>query len=284
MQVDTLFHNARLVDGGGTAWFRGDLAVKDGKIAAMGNLAGIEAARTIDALDKYLTPGFIDSHTHFDWVLLERPAVLSEMRQGVTTLIIGECGYSAAPVSDESVGPYNKYVGFLRGGVDPQYTWRSFKEWLDRLDSLPLGQNVRSYVGHATIWMTANGFNYHSPGPAGIKKMIGMVERCMEEGACGLTSGLIYFPGMNCPPEEMIQVVSGLTARRGVYETHMSSEGDRLLECVRHSIEVGEKNRVPVQIAHHKASGPRNWGMLKHSLRLIEEARVRGVEDRKSVV
>lgn len=278
MQVDILFRNARLVDGAGTPWFRGDLAVREGKIAAMGNLSGIEAGRVIDAEDRYLMPGFIDAHTHYDWVLLEKPAIYAELCQGVTTLAIGQCGYSGAPVSDESIELYNKYVGFLRGGFNPDWTWRSFKEWLDRLDSLPLGQNVRSFAGHATIWMTALGFTYHRPDQGEMQKMVSMLERCMEEGACGMTSGLVYSPGMNCPSDEMMEIVRGLISHRGVYETHMRSESARMVECVKDSIAVGEKNGVPVQIAHHKAAGPRNWGSIKTSLRLIEEARERGVD------
>jgi N-acyl-D-amino-acid deacylase len=278
MQVNTLFRNARIVDGAGTPWFCGDLAISDGKIAAMGNLFGVEAEQTIDAHDKYLAPGFIDGHTHFDWVLLKKPTVFSELYQGVTTLVIGQCGYSAAPVSDESIEPYNRYVGFVRAGVDPDWTWRTFKEWLDHLSSLPLGQNVRSYVGHATVWMTALGFTYHSPSREEMKKMIGMVERCMDEGACGMTSGLVYSPGMSCSADEMGEVVRGLIPRRGVYETHMRSESARMIECVKETLAIGEKNGIPVQISHHKAAGEKNWGKLKHSLRLIEEARERGVD------
>jgi N-acyl-D-aspartate/D-glutamate deacylase len=278
MQADILFQNARLVDGAGTPWFRGDLAVREGAIVAMGNLPGMEAGQVIDARDRYLMPGFIDAHTHYDWVLLKKPAIFAELRQGVTTLAIGQCGYSGAPVSDDSIELYNKYVGFLRGGVTPDWTWRSFKEWLDHLDSLPLGQNVRSYVGHATIWMTALGFTYHRPDPDEMKKMVSMLERCMEEGACGMTSGLVYSPGMNCLHDEMTEVVRGLVPRRGVYETHMRSESSRMVECVKDSIAVGEANGIPVQIAHHKAAGPKNWGSIKESLRLVAEARERGVD------
>lgn len=278
MQVKTLIRNARIIDGAGTPWFRGDVAVDDGKIAAMGTLHGIEAATTIDAEDKYVTPGFIDAHTHSDFVLLESPSALAKLRQGVTTQLIGECGYSAAPVTDESIEPYNQYVGFLRAGVEPKWTWRSFKEWLDHLAGLPLGTNVRSYVGHATIWMTTLGFTYREPSPEEMNKLIAVLERCIDEGACGMTSGLIYSPGMHCPPMEMSSIARGLIPRRGVYESHMRNESSSMVECVKETIAVGESNGIPIQIAHHKAGGPKNWGALKQSLKLIEEARERGVD------
>lgn len=278
MQVDTLIRNARIVDGAGTPWFRGDVAVDGETIAAMGVLQGITAGRVIDAGDNYLTPGFIDAHTHSDFVLLESPSALGKLRQGITTQIIGQCGYSAAPVSDASIAPYHQYVGFLRAGVEPEWTWRSFREWLAHLGSLPLGTNVRSYVGHATIWMTTLGFTYKTPGPEEMKAMIDLVMRCMDEGACGMTSGLIYSPGMSCPPEELREVTKGLVPRRGVYESHMRSESSAMVECVKETIAVGEENGIPIQIAHHKAAGPKNWGALNESLRLIDEARARGVD------
>lgn len=274
-----LIHNARIADGSGSPWYRGSVAVDDGRIAAVGlSLQGIEAAETIDAQDRYLAPGFVDTHTHSDFVLLDTPSALAKLRQGITTQVIGQCGYSGAPVSDESVESYNQYIGFIRAGVDPAWTWRSFKEWLDTLAALPLGTNVRSYVGHATVWMTTLGFTYRTPDPGEISTMAKLVERCMEEGACGMTSGLVYSPGMSCPAEEISAVARGLTARQGVYESHMRSESSKMLDCVRESIAVGEKNGIPVQIAHHKAAGPKNWGALKQSLKLIEEARERGVD------
>ncbi|GHU33357.1 aminoacylase [Betaproteobacteria bacterium] len=278
MQVQTVIRNARIIDGAGTPWFRGDVAVDQGKIAAMGVLQGLEAKETLDAGDKYLMPGFIDAHTHSDFVLLKNPSALFKLRQGVTTQLIGECGYSAAPVTDESVVPYSQYIGFLRAGVEPQWTWRSFKEWLDHLASLPLGTNVRSYVGHATVWMSTLGFTYRTPTPEEMQKMIALVERCMDEGACGMTSGLIYSPGMYCPHEEMKEIMRGLVPKRGVYESHMRNESSSMLDCVKETIDVGEANGIPVQIAHHKACGVKNWGALEKSLKLIDEARARGVD------
>ncbi len=274
-----LIRDARIVDGAGTPWFRADVAVSHGRIAAMGCLGPeVQAARIVEARDRCLMPGFIDPHTHSDFVLLGAPGADDKLLQGVTSQAIGECGFSAAPVTDASIAEYNRYVGFLRAGVEPAWTWRGFGQWLDHLDALPLGTNVVSYVGHATVWTSIMGFTYRTPLASETAAMADLVRACMDEGACGMTSGLVYPPGMNCPPEEVSAVAAGLRERRGVYESHMRNESWNLLACVAETIAVGERNHIPVQIAHHKACGPKNWGMLSRSLEMIDAARQRGVD------
>ena len=279
MQADIVFHNARIVDGAGTPWFRGDVAVADGCIMAMGLLGpDVQAKTVVDAKDRYLMPGFIDPHTHSDFVLLAHPNATGKLVQGVTTQGIGQCGYSGAPVADESYGKYSEYNGFIRAGVEPDWNWRSFSQWLDRLESLPLGTNIRSFVGHATIYTAVAGFTYHQPSAAELTAMTELVRTAMDEGACGLTSGLIYPPGMNCSPEEICAVAAGLREKRGLYESHLRNESWDLLKCVKETIEVGRRNGIPVQISHHKACGVKNFGLLRKSLELIDQARDEGVD------
>jgi N-acyl-D-amino-acid deacylase len=279
MQADTVIRNARIVDGAGTPWFRGDVAVTDGRIAAVGRMRpDTQAGKVIEAGDRYLMPGFVDPHTHSDWVLLENPGAGGKLVQGVTTQAIGQCGYSGGPVTDESCEPYSDYIGFLRAGVEPDWTWRSFGQWLDRLDSLPLGTNVTSFVGHATVWTSVMGFSYRRPDTSELAAMADLVRVSMEEGACGMTSGLVYYPGLHCPPREIGAVAAGLRNRRGLYESHMRNESWNLLACVAETIDVGRQNGIAVQISHHKACGRKNHGLLPEALRLVDAARAEGLD------
>jgi N-acyl-D-amino-acid deacylase len=279
MYADTVIRNARIVDGAGTPWFRGDVAVTDGRIAAVGRISsGLRAARTIEARDRYLMPGFVDPHTHSDWVLLENPGAGGKLVQGVTTQAIGHCGYSGGPVTDASHAEYGEYIGFLRAGVGPDWTWRSFGQWLDRLETLPLGTNVISFVGHATVWTSVMGFSYRRPDASELAAMVDLVRVSLEEGACGMTSGLVYYPGMLCPPEEVSAVAAGLRDKGGLYESHMRNESWNLLACVRETIDVGRRNGIPVQISHFKATGIKNHGLLPKALEIIDAARAEGLD------
>ena len=279
MQADLVIRNARIVDGAGTPWFRGDVAITGGRITAMGRIApDMPAKRVIDAKERYLMPGFVDPHTHSDFVLLNDPDAGGKLVQGVTTQAIGQCGYSGAPVTDNSYATYSEYTGFLRGGVDPDWTWRSFGQWLDRLDSLPLGTNITSFVGHATVWTSVMGFTYRPPTSPELAKMVALVKASMDGGACGMTSGLVYPPGMNCPPEEVSAVAAGLREKRGLYESHMRNESWNLVASVAETIDVGRQNNIPVQISHFKACGVKNHGLLTKALDVIDAARAEGVD------
>lgn len=279
MQADTVIRNARIVDGTGTPWFRGDVAITNGRIAMVGQLSPhVQAAKIIDAKDRYLTPGFIDTHTHSDFVLLDYPGADGKLAQGVTTQCLGHCGYSGAPVTDASYATYSEYNGFIRAGVEPDWKWRSFGEWLDRLASLPLGTNVVSYVGHATIWTTVMGFTYRSPNTTELAAMVDLVKAAMNEGACGMSTGLVYPPGMNCPAEEVCATAAGLRPSGGLYASHMRNESWNLLACIDETIDVGRKNGVPVQIGHLKSCGVKNFGQMPLALERIDVARAEGID------
>lgn len=279
MQADTVIRNARIVDGVGTPWFRGDVAITGGRITAMGQLGpDVQAAKVIDAKDRYLMPGFIDTHTHSDFVLLDSPGADGKLAQGVTTQCLGHCGYSGAPVTDASYAAYCGYTGFLRAGVEPDWKWRSFGEWLDRLATLPLGTNVISYVGHATIWTAVLGFTYRTPSTTELAAMVDLVKIAMDEGACGLSSGLVYLPGMSCPPAEVCATAAGLRPSGGLYASHMRNESHNLLTCIDETIDVGRKNGIPVQIAHLKSCGVKNFGRMPLALERIDAARAEGID------
>lgn len=282
MTVDVLIKNARIVDGTGTPWFRGDVAVRGKEIEAVGPPGapmGCGSAETvIDAGDRYLMPGFVDMHTHSDFASLREPEADAKLCQGVTTQGIGQCGYSAAPVRDEHLKALDQYGGFFMAGVTPEWTWRSFGQWLAHLDRLNLGTNLAGFVGHGTIRIAVMGFENRSPTADELKEMTEMVKTCMAEGAVGMTSGLIYAPGIYSSQEELSRVAAGMAPFSGLYESHMRSESDDMLAGVAETIAVGRNAGVPVQISHHKANGRQNWGNVGKSLAMVDAARADGLD------
>jgi N-acyl-D-amino-acid deacylase len=276
---DIVIKNARIIDGTGAPWFTGDVGVTAGRITSMGFFPeNVAAKRVIQAQGRYLMPGFVDTHTHSDFELLRDPGLNYKLYQGVTTLAIGQCGYSAAPVIDENLHALDQYVGFIKAGVEPDWTWRSFGQWLDHIATLSPGVNIASFAGHGTIRIATMGFKNRPVTQKDIDNMTAMVRQCREQGAAGLTSGLIYPPGIWATAKELTAVTSGLCASRGTYESHMRNEAKGLLASVRETIQVGRDNDIPVQISHHKACGKENWGLIEKTLKLIEDARKSGVD------
>ncbi|MFA5473345.1 MAG: amidohydrolase family protein, partial [Aminobacteriaceae bacterium] len=212
---DLVIRNARIVDGTGTPWYRGDVAVRDGKIEHVGVLSsGVPCASEIDAGGEVLAPGFVDMHTHNDFLLLKDAETVPKLRQGVTTIMIGQCGISAAPIEGDKVPLLDAYTGFVKAGVKPEWNWRSFAEYLDVLDGLDLGVNVGSFVGHGTIRLNVLGFEDRLPTAEELGKMRNLAHTAMEEGAFGMTSGLIYPPGVYSTSEEVEEIARGLKDRQ----------------------------------------------------------------------
>ncbi|MCQ1530731.1 N-acyl-D-amino-acid deacylase family protein [Lutispora saccharofermentans] len=279
LYFDLLVMNGKIVDGTGNPWFRGDIGIKDGKISFVGKLSGEYIADdTIDAEGQVISPGFIDCHTHSDFVLLRDPEMSTKLKQGVTTQMIGPCGISAAPISSDKVALLDKYAGFAKAGVEPEYNWESLGEFLDVIDKLPLGTNIGAYVGHGTVKINVMGFDSRKPTGAELKEMRNQVKQAMIDGAFGLTTGLIYPPGLYSEPEEIEEIAKALKEFNGVYLSHMRNESKNLLKSVQETINVGENAGIAVQVHHHKAMGIKNWGIVKDSVKLIEEARQRGVD------
>jgi N-acyl-D-amino-acid deacylase len=276
---DLVIKNAKIVDGNCNPWFWGDVAVKDGKIAFVGKLTGeIIAGKEIDAGGQVLAPGFIDIHAHHDFQLLRDPIMLSKIKQGVTTHMIGQCGISAAPIKPDKVELLDRYTGFARAGVDPEWNWQSFGEYLDILDGLDLAINVGGFVGHGTIRINVMGFESRKATTDELAEMRQLANDAMAEGAFGMTSGLIYPPGVYSDTEELSEICKGLKQYNGVYLSHMRNESNAVVEAVKETVYVVEKAGIPGQISHHKAMGKKNWGLVKDTLRTLEEARQRGID------
>jgi N-acyl-D-amino-acid deacylase len=274
MSYDLLIRGGQLIDGTGAPGQRGDLAVSGGRIAAIGpDLAG-DAAKVIDAEGLAVAPGFIDIKTHSDFTLPINPKAESKVRQGVTTEIIGHCGFSVAPVLPGK-------VELLRDYLSPSAPWLPFKEttFPDYLASFPAtAVNAGMLVGHNTLRLMVMGMANRAPTADELAAMIALLEKALDAGALGLSSGLFTAPGSYAEPAEMIALGHVLKRYNAGYFTHLRDESNRVLEALAEAIEVAEQCRVHVEIVHFKCSGLDNWGKAARALDLIAQAKARGLD------
>src|ERR1700704_254938 len=274
MPCDILIHNGLLIDGTGSPGTVADLAVADGRIAAIGrNLAG-DATRLIDATGLAVTPGFIDIKTHSDFTLPINPKAESKVRQGVTTEIIGHCGFSVAPALPGK-------VELLRDYLSPSAPWLPFKEttFPAYLDDFPAtAVNAGMLVGHNTLRLMVMGMAERAPTPDELAQMIALLEEALEAGALGLSSGLFTAPGSYAQPDEMIALCRVVKRYNGGYFTHLRDESNKVLDALEEAIAIAEACGVHVEIVHFKCSGTDNWGKAARALDMIAAAKARGLD------
>lgn len=266
-----------VVDGSGSGPRRADVLVEGGRITAVGDVAGATDAVEIDVGGQVVAPGFIDLHTHCDFTLHRWPRADSMVRQGVTTIVVGNCGHSTFPVGDgERREMLKAYSSFLSD--DLEWTWQDAAGFGRALSSLPLAPNVALLVGHGTVRVAAMGFDDRPPTGAELDSMRTSVDEAMRWGAFGLSSGLIYPPGTYATTDELVALAEVSAGHGGFYATHMRNEGPAVLASVAETLQIGDRAGSPVQISHHKVLGRRNWGSTRTSLELIDEARSRGLD------
>jgi N-acyl-D-amino-acid deacylase len=270
MRLDLIIEGGVVVDGTGAAARRADVGVAGDRIAAVGALEGAEAARRLPARGCAVAPGFIDIHNHSDLALLADGRAESMIRQGVTTQVTGNCGLTAAPVHD---GIRQDLVRTLSGlEYGRPWPWDSFGEFLDALRAAEKATHVAPLVGHGAIRAAAMGFEDRPASPAELATMRRLTAEAMEAGAFGLSSGLVYPPGIYCETDELI-ALSRVAAQRGrLYASHIRGEANPVVESVREALRIGEEAGVRVQISHHKAAGRENWGKVRTTYGLIQAA------------
>jgi N-acyl-D-amino-acid deacylase len=266
---DLIIRGALLIDGSGKPGVRGDLAVKDDRIVAMGDLAQTRSAREIDARGKALAPGFIDTHTHDDRALLSDPLMECKISQGVTTVITGNCGISLAPLSIDHYPPPPLDII----GRQADQFFASFDGYLSALDRDPPALNAACQVGHTTLRAGAMDRFDRAATTGEIDAMQRMLEASLEQGAIGMSTGLYYPPAKDAPTDEVIALAEPLRVYGGIHTTHMRDEASHLVQSVNETIKIGRAAGIPVVISHHKASGTPNHGLVKDTLKLIDEAR-----------
>jgi N-acyl-D-amino-acid deacylase len=274
--LDLKIEGAEVIDGTGRSGSRMDVGIQDDRIAAVGDLSREPAGNNLHASGKVLAPGFIDMHSHSDWRLWDNRRAESKVRQGVTTEVVGNCGFSPAPVSDEFLEDLRGFALHVPAGMD--FRWRSVGEYLKAFDAIGTALNVIQLVGHGTLRLAAMGFARREPTAGELRRMQKLLADAIEDGAWGLSTGLIYAPGSYATTDEIVTLAAVAARHRGFYASHIRGEGATLLDAIREAIHIGREADLPVQISHVKAAGRPNWGKVADALALIDAAREEGLD------
>jgi N-acyl-D-amino-acid deacylase len=272
-EYDLVIANGHIIDGTGSPWYMGDVAINAGRIAAIGNLSRVSRKRTIDAHGMIVAPGFIDMLGQSELTVLVDPRLPSKIFQGITTEITGE-GNSVAPMNDailkEEQPQFNHYE------IKPD--WQTFQQYFARVQKQGIGINMGHYIGATTVREMVIGYENRAPSPEELKRMQSLVADAMQQGALGLSTSLQYPPAPYARTDELIALAATASQFGGVYATHMRSEGDAEMAALEETFRIGAEAHIPVEIFHLKVSGQRNWGKAPLVIRSIEAARARGVD------
>ncbi|HVA85668.1 MAG TPA: D-aminoacylase [Candidatus Saccharimonadales bacterium] len=279
MVQGVLIHGATVVDGTGAPGRRADVLVRGGRIAAVGRRAGTEPGdRVVDGDGLALAPGFIDLHSHADFTLPAFPAAINSLSQGVTSEVVGNCGYSPAPLAGDP-GRAEEFRAYARGiGPDLDWSWRSFGEYLARLAAARPAVNCMPLAGHGALRVAAMGMADREATLGEIATMRRDLRDALAAGAWGMSTGLVYPPGVYAPTAEIVEVGRELTHAGALYASHIRNEADGLLGAVDEALAIGLALGVRVEISHLKAAGRRNHGHVPHATAAIAEARARGLD------
>ena len=270
--LDLKITGGQVLDGTGRPAFRADVGIEGNRILEIGDLAAAEAKTSVDATDKCVCPGFIDVHSHSDAYLLIEPSAPSKIFQGVTTEVVGNCGASAAP----RVGRYPMPSDWR----DKKYPgpWTTVSEYRSLLEQVKPAVNVVLLIGHNAVRAGIMGYEGRAASHSEFKAMAELLVKSLDEGGAGLSTGLIYSPGMFAPQEEIVTLAKVVAQRGKIYASHMRSEGARLLEAIDEALNIGRQSGVRVQISHLKTSGRKNWHLLDAALDRIRKAQAEGIE------
>lgn len=278
MLKKTLIRNATVYDGTGAAPFRADVRIAGDVIEEIGTLPACQTDEVVEAEGLALSPGFINTHSHNELEIIRNPALPQVVEQGITTEVLGQDGSSVAPLTDALVQELADNMAPLAGTIPGPYTWRSFADYMQVVDATKPAARFVSLVGHGTLRMNVMGNDNRRPTPAELQAMKELLAQCMEQGAKGMSMGLIYPPGSFADTDELIELAKVVAAYDGLIMVHMRSEKDKLLESVDEMNRVVEASGVRLQISHHKALGQRNWGKVHQSLEAINAIRARGFD------
>ena len=270
---DLVIRNGRIVDGTGSPWYAGDIAIAGGKIAAIGHLADAPARRTLDARGMVVAPGFIDMLGQSELTILVNPHVPSKIYQGITTEVTGEGG-SIAPLTDAIVQADR--VSYEHYGVHPD--WKTFREYCARLRKQGMGINLATYVGATQVRRAVLGDENRAPSAAELERMKALVRDAMRDGAIGLSTSLQYAPAPYAKTEELIALAAEAAKAGGTYASHIRDEGDSIDAALDEAFRIGREARIPVEIWHLKAAGKSNWGRMPEIVARIEQARRSGID------
>ncbi len=270
---DLVITNGHVIDGTGSPWYSGDIGVRHGKIAAIGNLSGAVRARTIDAHGMVVAPGFIDMLGQSELTILVDPRLPSKIYQGITTEITGEGG-SVAPLNDAII--HADKTTYDHYHITPD--WRTLRQYFARLEKQGIGINLATYVGATQVRRIVLGDEDKQPTPAQLEQMKKLVRQAMRDGAVGVSTSLEYAPAPYAKTEELIALADEASQFGGIYATHMRNESDAVLEAIDEALRIGREGHIPVEIWHIKVAGKENWGRMPEVVAKINAARAAGMD------
>src|SRR5277367_3334922 len=270
---DLVITNGHIIDGTGSPWYSGDVGIRDGKVAAIGNLTAAPRKRTIDAAGKVVAPGFIDMLGQSELSILVEPRLPSKIYQGITTEITGEGG-SIAPLDDAIV--QLDRPGYEHYKITPD--WRTFRQYFARLEKQGMGINLASYVGATQVRRMVLGDDDKQPTPEQLEQMKILVRQAMQDGAVGVSTALEYAPAPYAKTEELIALAGEASKSGGIYATHMRDESDAVLSAIDEALRIGKEAHIPVEIWQIKVAGKENWGRMPEVVAKINAARAQGMD------
>jgi N-acyl-D-amino-acid deacylase len=280
MTFDLVLAGGLVVDGSGRDAFAADVAIRDDSIAAVGDLVDADTSELVDVAGAYVAPGFVDVHTHSDLAPLlpeeHDDLRLASLRQGVTTEVCGNCGFSVFPSGEEKRDEVKRYLRAVLG--DQAQAFASLGAYAEELRGVGLATNLASLVGHGTLRAGSIGFAHRAADATELRAMREAAANALDEGAVGLSSGLIYAPGSFASTEELVAIARAAADRGRPYVSHIRDEMDHVDEAIDEALRIGAESGAPVQNSHHKTAGVRNWGRTTETLERIERARRDGVD------
>lgn len=252
---DVLIRNGKVFDGSLNTAVKADIAIEGDTIVKIARSIKADAQKIIDAQGLFVSPGFVDLHTHVDGNMYfpENRALINYLKQGVTSVVVGQCGGSAWPIMEKAEDQIRRWT---EEGIAP---------------------NAALLVGHGTVRELVMGMDNRAPTTEELTQMKALVKEAMDQGASGISTGLIYLPGHYAQTDEVIELVKIVAPYKGIYHTHIRDERDKLLEAVQEAIEISKTTGVPAHISHFKVMGKSNWGLVKDACAIIEQARDAGL-------
>lgn len=276
--LDLIIRNGRVIDGTGSPWYQADIGIVGSKIASIGNLAGQQAREEIDADRQIVCPGFIDMHTHSDLFILAQPYLSAKIRQGITTDLLGQDGISAAPLAPAHVDAWQKNLAGLDGTPPIEWDWTDVDSYLQKIEEAKPCYNLSYLVPHGNLRMQVMGLEGRAATAEEITQMQEQLRIALEQGASGLSSGLIYPPCCYAELRE-IEALCEVAAQYGApFVVHQRSEGDDIIASMQELIDIAQRTGLHLHFSHFKICGKKNWHKASDVLKLLDDSRAAGVE------